>query len=182
MAFAAMLPAAAGAQEGLPPPPPYPDVPEVTEPLEAALDDAAAQIAGAGEVVVPELGLAVHFLGPTLRPGCSAVSSLVIATVLGGGYFPVRIPAGGYLSPVGYMCTYAYKVGTADYVFGDVDATVGPTVTQVSDTALAPAADSLAPVHEQAATACGYSPLVSSPVQQVPRPLNRLDFFSVACG
>jgi hypothetical protein len=52
----------------------------------------------------------------------------------------------------------------------------------VNETVVEPVSDQLAPVHEQAAAGCGFSPLVGSPVQQVPRPINRLDLLALLCG
>ena len=181
LATAPCLPLRAGAQE-LPPPPPYPDVPQVTEPLSDALDTGAETITPPADAVLSELGIVGHLAGPALRPECSALGSLVVASVLTAGYTPVAIPLDSYLTPMLAFCLSTYNIGTLDYTLRDVDEAVGPTVTTVVDTAIAPAVDALAPVHEQAAPACGYSPLVSSPLAQVPPPLNRVPLIDVACG
>jgi hypothetical protein len=178
--LASLLPTQAYAQ--LPDPPPYPDMPEVTEPLEANLDQVADQFVPFGNTVAEQTALAGKLAGPTLRPACAAVGVAVVATVLGGGYFPFRVPAGKAASPVQYFCTNSYFYGTLDYRIDDVDAVAGPPVTQVNDTVIVPASEQLAPIHEQAAAGCGFSPLVGSPAQQVPRPVNRLDLVRLICG
>src|SRR5687767_12102228 len=75
VAIALAFPGAAEAQE-LPPPPPYPDAPQVTEPLQDAWQAGSDAFVPAADSVLSELGLAAHGAGPALRPGCSAVGSL----------------------------------------------------------------------------------------------------------
>lgn len=175
-----LAPATASAQD-LPPPPA--DIPPLPEPVTDALQQAVDAVTPQANETAQALAPAAEATGFAVRPACSTVGAGLVALVLAGAYVPAPATvAGQAVGPFLIYCAYAYKLGPADPVFMQLDAAVGPMITDATKPVMDQAAAGLAPVHGQLAAGCGYSPLLAAPVASTPGPFNRIDLIKLICG
>jgi hypothetical protein len=177
---AALSPAAASAQD-LPPPPA--EIPPPPEPIPSTLEQVVGTVAPPANDAAESLAPVAEATGFAFRPACSTVGTSLVALVLAGAYVPVPATVFGQaVGPFLIYCAYTYNLGPADPVFMQLDAAVGPTISEQIDPVIKQAGDAMEPVHGQLAAGCGYSPLLAAPVASTPGPLNRVDLIKLICG
>ncbi len=178
--LAAFVPATASAQD-LPPPPA--EVPPVPEPITDAIEETVGSVATPANDAAETLAPVAEATGFAFRPACSTVGTSLVALVLAGAYVPVPATTFGQaVGPFLIYCAYTYNLGPADPVFMQLDAAVGPTITEQTEPVMDEAIIALEPVHGQLAAGCGYSPLLAAPIASTPAPFNRIDLIKLICG
>lgn len=174
-----LVPAAASAQ--LPPPPA--EIPPPPEPVPGTLETILGAASGPANDTAEQLAPVAVATGFLFRPACSTVGTATVALVLAGAYIPLPPSlAGQAVGPFLIYCAYTYAQGPADPVFAQLDAAVGPALSEQLEPVTEQASDALAPIRSQLADGCGYSPLLAAPVSSVPPPFNRVDPIKIVCG
>jgi len=177
---AVFFPTAASAQ-GLPAPPA--EVPPLPDPIPATLEQVVGAVAPQANDAAEQLAPVAVATGFAFRPACSTVGTSLVALVLAGAYVPVPATVVGQaVGPFLIYCAYTYMAGPADPVFMQLDAAVGPAISEQIDPLTGQVSGALEPVSSQLAAGCGYSPLLAAPVSSVPPPFNRVDLIKVVCG
>ncbi|MGH2759447.1 MAG: hypothetical protein ACRDKJ_07750 [Actinomycetota bacterium] len=180
IAVSVFAPAAASAQD-LPPPPA--EIPPLPEPVSSTLEQVVGMVAPQANDTAQALAPVAEASGFAFRPACSTVGAGLVALVLAGAYVPVpNSVVAQAVGPFLIYCAYTYGLGPADPVFMQLDAAVGPAITEQTKPVVDQAAAGLAPVHGQLAAGCGYSPLLAAPLASVPAPFNRVDLVKLICG
>ena len=178
--MAAFLVHAPAFGQDLPPPPA--DVPAVPEPVPSTIEQALDTVGPAANDAATQLAPVATGTGFAFRPACSTVGTAMVALVLAGAYAPSAVNFGHAVGPLLVYCAHTYKAGPVDPVFAQIDAMLAPTYDDQVAPVMKQAYDAAAPVREQLAAGCGYSPLIAAPLASLPMPLNRIDLVKVVCG